>query len=114
MKTMRVLCHLTWADFLERVRRHGFLIVLATTVFAGYLFVPPAGARYRVLQVGVQRGIYNSPWIGFMFGLIAAMHLPLVGFFLVKNAVERDRKTGWAKSSLPRRQVNRSTWWASG
>jgi hypothetical protein len=29
-----------------------------------------------------------------MFGFIAAMHLPLYGFYLVKNAVERDRQTG--------------------
>lgn len=94
MNTVHVLCHLTRADFLERVRRSGFLIVLATAVFAGYLFVPPEGAGYRVLQVGVQRGIYNSSWIGLMFGLIAAMHLPLVGFFLVKNTVERDRRSG--------------------
>jgi hypothetical protein len=86
--------HLARADFFERIRRSSFLLILATTVFAGYLFVPPADAGYRVLQVGVQRGIYNSQWIGLMFGLIAAMHLPLVGFYLVKNTVERDRQTG--------------------
>jgi len=94
MKTLRTLYHLTRADFLERIRRYSFLIVLATTVWAGYLFVPPEGAGYLVLQVGLKRGIYNSAWIGLMFGLIAAMHLPLLGFYLVKNAVERDRQTG--------------------
>jgi ABC-type transport system involved in multi-copper enzyme maturation permease subunit len=94
METLRMICHLTWADFLERVRRLSFLIVLAITVGAGYLFVPPEDAGYRVLQLGVYRGIYNSAWIGLMFGLIAALHLPLVGFFLVKNAVEHDRRTG--------------------
>jgi hypothetical protein len=94
MRTLHVLFHLTRADFLERIRRSSFLITLATAVFAGYLFVPPVGAGYRVLQVGAQRGIYNSPWVGLMFGLIAAMHLPFVGFYLVKNAVERDRQTG--------------------
>ncbi len=94
MNTLPVLYHLVRADFLERVRRVSFLVVLAATVFAGYLFVPPVDAGYRVLQVGAQRGIYNSAWIGLMFGLIAAMHLPLVGFYLVKNAVERDRRTG--------------------
>ncbi len=94
MRTLRALVHLTRADLLERVRRPSFLIIVVTAVFAGYLFVPPAGAGYRVLQVGIQRGVYNSPWIGLMFGLIAAMHLPFVGFYLVKNAVERDRQTG--------------------
>jgi hypothetical protein len=94
METLRLIYHLTWADFIERIRRFSFLIVLAITVGAGYLFVPPEDAGYRVLQLGVYRGIYNSAWIGLMFGLIAALHLPLVGFFLVKNAVEHDRRTG--------------------
>jgi len=94
MKILRVINHLTRADFLERVRRSSFLIVLAITVGAGYLFVPPVEANYRVLQVGSQRGIYNSAWVGLMFGLIAALHLPFAGFYLVKNAVERDRRTG--------------------
>lgn len=94
MNTLRMLYHLTRADFFERVRRYSFMFVLALTVYAGYLFVPPVDAGYRVLQVGVWRGIYNSPWIGLMFGLIAAMHLSFAGFYLVKNAVERDRRTG--------------------
>lgn len=93
MRTLRMLVHLTRADLLERIRRHSFLLILASAVFAGYLFVPPGDAGYRVLQVGTQRGIYDSAWIGLMFGLIAALHLPLAGFYLVKNAVERDRRT---------------------
>jgi hypothetical protein len=94
MITLRTLYHLTWADFIERIRRYSFLVILALTVYAGYLFVPPEGADYLVLQLGLKRGIYNSSWIGLMFGFIAAMHLPLLGFYLVKNAVERDRQTG--------------------
>jgi hypothetical protein len=94
MKILRKLYHLARADFLERIRRSSFLIVLGLAVWAGYLFVPPEGAGYRVLQVGVQRGIYNSAWVGLMFGLIAALYLPLFGFYLVKNAVKRDRRSG--------------------
>jgi len=92
--TVRRLYHLTRADFLERIRRSSFLIVLALTVWAGYLFVPPKGASYLVLFVGLKRGLYNSSWIGLMFGFIAASHLALLGFFLVKNAIGRDRRTG--------------------
>jgi hypothetical protein len=94
MKSLRTLYHLTWADFIERIRRYSFLVILALTVYAGYLFVPPEGADYLVLRLGLKRGIYNSSWIGLMFGFIAAMHLTLIGFYLVKNAVERDRQTG--------------------
>jgi ABC-type transport system involved in multi-copper enzyme maturation permease subunit len=94
MRTRRAIYHLARADFLERVRRYSFLLVMASAVFAGFLSVPPVGAGYRVLQVGTQRGVYDSAWIGLMFGLIAALHLPLAGFYLVKNAVDRDRETG--------------------
>jgi hypothetical protein len=94
MRALGTLYHLTRADFLERIRRNSFLIVLALTVWAGYMFVPPEGAGYLVLFVGLKRGIYNSAWIGLMFGSIAASHLALVGFYLIKNAVERDRQTG--------------------
>lgn len=93
MRTLRTLYHLARADFLERIRRYSFLVVLAITVFAGYLFVPPQGAGYLVLHVGLRRGIYNSAWIGLMFGLVAAIYLPLLGFYLVKNTLERDRQT---------------------
>jgi hypothetical protein len=47
-----------------------------------------------VLYVGLKRGLYNSSLIGLMFGFIAASHLALLGFFLVKNAIGRDRRTG--------------------
>jgi hypothetical protein len=93
MKIIFTIFHLTKADFFERARRYSFLFVLAVIVLVGYLFVPPVDAGYRVLQVGTQRGIYNSAWIGLMFGLTAAMHLPLLGFYLVKNAISRDRQT---------------------
>lgn len=94
MGRLRALLHITRADLLERIRRYSFLIVMVSAVFAGLLTVPKVGAGYRVLQVGSQRGIYDSAWIGLMFGLIAALQLPLVGFYLVKNSVERDRRTG--------------------
>ena len=94
MRTLRELYHLARADFWERTRRSSFLILLVLTAGAGYLFVPSRDAGYLVLHVGQQRGIYNSPWIGLMFGAIAALQLPLLGFYLVKNAIERDRQTG--------------------
>jgi hypothetical protein len=94
MHMRRAVIHLTRADLLERIRRYSFLLVMVSAVFAGFLTVPEVGAGFRVLQVGSQRGIYDSAWIGLMFGLIAALHLPLAGFYLVKNSVERDRQTG--------------------
>jgi hypothetical protein len=94
IRTQHALFHFARADLLERARRSSFLVVLVSAVFVGFLAVPQVGAGYRVLQVGTRRGVYNSAWIGLMFGLIASLHLPLAGFYLVKNAVERDRRTG--------------------
>jgi hypothetical protein len=94
MITLRSLYHLVRADFLERTRRYSFLIVLGLTVWAGYAFVPPAGAGYSVMALGDYRGQYNSAWIGAMVAIMASVILTLAGFYLVKDAVERDERTG--------------------
>lgn len=93
MRAARALYHLMRADFLERVRSGGFLIVLAVTVFAAYMFAPPYGSSYATLVIGGHRGYYNSPWVGTLYGVVASTLLGLVGFYLVKNSVTRDYQT---------------------
>jgi hypothetical protein len=90
---LRRLYHLARADFLERVRRHSFLILLGLTVYVGYLFVPPADAAYQTVSLGDARGIYNSPWMGAMFGVSISTMVALVAFYPIKNTVTRDRET---------------------
>lgn len=85
--------HLMYADLLERVRRYSFMVVMALTILAGYLLVPPIGAPYTSFVIGSHRGFYNSPWVGTIFGVVACTWLALFGFFLVKNTVERDNQT---------------------
>ena len=92
--TLQAIVHLVRADFLERVRRYSFLITLGVTVFAAYSLIPPAGARYATVDLGGYRGVYNSAWIGCTVALVTTLFLALVGFYLVKNAVERDLQTG--------------------
>jgi hypothetical protein len=82
------------ADFLERVRRPGFLVTLGVTLWAAYLFLPPNGARYETFDVAHHRGVYGSAWVGAAVSLLASAFLSLAGFYLVKNAIERDRATG--------------------
>lgn len=94
MTTARSLYHLIRADFLERTRRYSFLIVLGLTIWAGYVFVPPAGASYSAMALGDYRGIYNSAWVGAMMAIMTSLFLTLAGFYLVKDAVERDERTG--------------------
>ena len=88
------LFHIMRADFLERVRRYSFLIVVGIVVYAGYVLVPAASAPYATLVRGSYRGLYNSAWVGILFGSVAVLVLPLFGFYLVKNAIARDYETG--------------------
>lgn len=94
MKTLRVLYHLARADFLERVRRYSFLITLGLTIYFAYTTVPPNHANYITMQMGGHRGVYNSAYLGFLIALFTAVFLSFAGFYLVKNAVDRDTQTG--------------------
>lgn len=86
----QVLWHLARADFLERVRRYSFLVTLGLAVAVGYA----VSSGHLKLWLGDVRGIYNSAWVGILMALVANMLLSLAGFYVVKNAVERDRRTG--------------------
>jgi len=95
MKTARTLFHLMRADFFERVRSYGFLVLLLFTVFATYLFIPDIHAiQVAGLNLGGYRAVYNSAWIGSMTALLMGEFFPLFSFYLLKGSVERDRHTG--------------------
>lgn len=93
MRTVHTLYQLMRADFLERVRRYSFLIALGAVVYGTYLFVPPNHHIYATLQMSGHRGVYNSAWIGALTAMMGTVFLMLVGFYLVKNAIRRDRIT---------------------
>ena len=90
MNQARVIYHLARADFLERVRRYSFLIMLGLVIFLGY----QTGIGNLTLELGQYRGEYNSAWVGAMMSLIATFFLGWFGFYLVKGSVARDRETG--------------------
>jgi hypothetical protein len=89
MKRGRVLYHLVRADFLERVRRYSFLLTLAFAVYLGYA----AYTGKITLRLDDYRGIYNSAWLGGLMGIVASCFLSLVGFYVVKNSIQRDQQT---------------------
>ncbi|HUU15022.1 MAG TPA: hypothetical protein VM182_15140 [Terriglobia bacterium] len=89
MNTIRVIYHLARADFLERVRRHSFLATLAATAYLGYAVMVD---DIKVV-FGYYRGINNSAWIGLKLALVAVLVVSLAGFYVVKNAVNRDLRT---------------------
>lgn len=93
MKLARTLYHLARADFLERVRRYNFLITLGFIIYLGYIFVPPAHSRYVTMEISGHRGVYNSAYVGSAEAMLTAVFLSMIGFYLVKNALDRDLQT---------------------
>jgi len=98
MNTLRILYHLALADFYERARRYGFLLILAAVIFMGVLVNngtlgmnlasgdPNILVRYR--------GELNSAWIGTMTVMVTNLFLGLFGFYLVSDCIKRDIRTG--------------------
>jgi hypothetical protein len=88
--TLRQLYAIARADLLDRMRRYSYLVTLAGTLYFVYL-VNAGNVR---LSIDGQRGIYNSAWIGTLMALSVGGLLSLIGFYLVKNTLDRDRRTG--------------------
>jgi len=88
--TLRQLHAIARADLLERLRRFSYLATLAGTLYFAYL-VHAGNVR---LTIHGQRGVYNSAWIGTLMALSVGSLLSLIGFYLVKNALDGDRRTG--------------------
>ena len=84
------LYHLVRADVRERVRRYSFLVTLGFVVWLGYGVYTGDVA----VKLDRYRGEFNSAWAGGTMTLVVTSFLSLAGFYLVKNAVERDRRTG--------------------
>jgi hypothetical protein len=90
LSARRAVFAIARADFIERVRRYSFLVTLLTAVFLGY-----AAATGKIaLKLGDYRGVYTSGWIGAMVALVTTTFASLIGFYIVKDSVERDRRTG--------------------
>ncbi len=108
MKTLRLLYNLARADFLERLRRSSFLVTVAFTLFVAYLYVPPLDTSYLPISLGGNRGVYNSAWLGSAVAILTSTLFSLPAFYLVKNAIARDRQTNvgqiLAATSLTRPQ----------
>jgi hypothetical protein len=78
------------ADFRERSRRYSFLATLTFVFFFGLLVITGKFGVYP----GRCRGDNNSAWIGATMAISGAAMAILVGFYLVKNTIKRDRITG--------------------
>jgi hypothetical protein len=90
----RVLGALAVADFRERVRRPGYLVVLLAAVGLGYLAVPSPETHWTIVNSGTYRGVYNSAYVGTVTALAGALWLSVGGFYVIRTAIARDARTG--------------------
>lgn len=90
MNQLRIIYHLARADFLERVRRYSFLVMLGLVSFLGY----QTAIGNITMRLDQYRGEFNSAWVGSMMALLTTFFLGWFGFYLVKGSVARDRETG--------------------
>jgi hypothetical protein len=91
MNFTNVIYALARADFLERVRRYSFFLTMLFALFLGY---GAATGRISIRMGDDYRGVYTSAWIGALVALVTTAFVSLVGFYIVKGSVDRDRQTG--------------------
>ena len=84
-----VIKEMILGDFRERTRRYSFLLTLLGTMFFGYLVITD---QYTV-RFSEYRGEYNGAWEGTLMAVSCSIMLTIFGFYLVKNAIRRDRLT---------------------
>ncbi len=90
MKTGRMLFSIVQADFRDRTRRTSFLVTLCLVIYMGYA----VNTGQILVRLADYRGVYNSAWVGTLMALVITFFLGLAGFYLIKNAVARDERTG--------------------
>jgi hypothetical protein len=88
--SLRVIYHMAKADFLERVRRYSFLVILAGALWMAYGVI---AEKVTIVVGDGYRGVYNSAWIGMLMAINCSTFLSLCAFYVVKNSIERDSTT---------------------
>jgi hypothetical protein len=80
------------AYFKQRTQQRYIVTLLIMSVLT-FLYFPSLDANYQTLIINGYRGIYNSAWIGACLAMLNVIFLPIICFYLVKNAFELDRKS---------------------
>ncbi|MGW4497085.1 hypothetical protein ACWENR_00475 [Micromonospora sp. NPDC004336] len=90
----RMLAALAVADYRERVRRPGYLVVLLGAVGLGYLAAPATDTNWTIVNSGGYRGFYDSAYLGAVTALAGALWLSVGGFYVIRTAIAHDERTG--------------------
>jgi ABC-type transport system involved in multi-copper enzyme maturation permease subunit len=110
MKTLNCLFFILKADFLERSRRTSYRVALCLALYIGYA----VNSAQILIKLDDYRGVYNSAWVGSLMALTITFLLGVFGFFLVKDTLNRDERTGvgqiLATTSLSRAEYLFGKW----
>lgn len=90
MSSLERVLALARADVLERTRRYSFLLVLGGAAYLGYT----VQAGHWTVTLGRYVPSAGPAWTGTLVGVVTTLTLSLFGFYVVRGAVERDRRTG--------------------
>jgi len=85
-----VLGHIILGDLRERTRRYSFIWIMLATTFFGYLVI---SGKYGMTFPGFLLAP-NSAWVGSHMAIFCTLMLALIGFYVIRNTIERDRRTG--------------------
>lgn len=99
MSTLRLLYHVARADYLQRTRSQQFLAVLVLAASMGYLV--NTGGLELVYTRQLSRfdyefyyGVSNAAWVGAETALVGSFFVLFAGFYVLKNTLARERRTG--------------------
>lgn len=90
MTPTRTILELARGDFLERSRRYSFLLTLGAAACLAYT----VHAGWWLVRIGDVAPAPGPARLGMLVGVATGTMLSLVGFYVVRGSVERDRRTG--------------------
>lgn len=90
MSRLRSVLELARGDFLERARRYSFLVTLAAAAYLAYT----VQRGWWLVRIGDFAPAEGPAQLGMLVAVATGTMLSLVGFYVVKGSVDRDRTTG--------------------
>jgi hypothetical protein len=90
MNITPVLFAMIKADLQERTRRSSFLFALCLVFYLGFA----VNTGQILIKLDQYRGVYNSAWVGSLAAVVVTFFLGLFGFYLVKDTIQRDERSG--------------------
>lgn len=90
MSRVRTVLELARGDFRERARRYSFLLTLGAAAYLAYT----VHAGWWLVRIGEYAPASGPVRLGMLVAQATVIILSLVGFYVVRGSVERDRRTG--------------------